>query len=93
VRLILAIAGLIAIIEAGAQAESTDRHSMKLSAMPILMYDSDTGLGFGGKAVLKDSSRLFDFLVFGSTKGEQWYAFAHSSPDPEAGRAGLAWSP
>jgi hypothetical protein len=87
-----AIALSIAIASsASGQTDSLSSHPMRLSAMPILMYDSDTGLGFGGKAVVKDSSRLFDLLVFGSTKGEQWYAFAYSSPDPETrqGRAGL----
>lgn len=56
------------------------------SAFPILNYGSDTGFGFGGKGLLKNRLRheeSFDFILFASTKGEQWYAFSFALPDPE----------
>lgn len=57
-----------------------------VSAFPIFMYDTDIGMGYGGKAkfvnyLLKKES--FDFIVFNSTKGERWYVFTFSIPDFE----------
>lgn len=57
-----------------------------ISVFPILMYDSDIGFGFGGKGVIKNHFRKnesFDLMLFGSTKGEQRYAFVFSVPDFE----------
>ncbi len=57
-----------------------------ISVFPILMYDSDIGFGFGGKGVVKNqfkSNESFDLILFGSTKGEQWYVFTFSIPDFE----------
>ena len=57
-----------------------------ISAFPVLMYDSDIGFGFGGKAVIKNQfkkNESFDFMLFGSTKGEQRYMFVFSIPDFE----------
>jgi len=56
------------------------------NAFPIIMYDSDIGFGFGGKAVLKNryqKQETIDVTIFASTKGEQWYAFQFSVPDFE----------
>lgn len=56
------------------------------SFLPILMYDSDIGLGFGIKSVWKNYLRCqesSDLLVFSSTKGEQDYALSFSFPDDE----------
>lgn len=50
------------------------------------MYDSDIGLGFGGKGVIKNHfsrNESFDLILFGSTRGEQWYVFTFSIPDLE----------
>ncbi|NQV17948.1 MAG: BamA/TamA family outer membrane protein [Armatimonadetes bacterium] len=58
----------------------------KLSVFPILMYDSDIGFGFGGKGVIKNRfkrNESFDIILFGSTRGEQWYVFTFSIPDFE----------
>lgn len=68
--------------EEGAPADKNRTHSM----LPILMYDSDIGFGFGGKGVLKNlyqKNESFDLTLFGSTKGEQWYKFSFSIPDAE----------
>ncbi len=63
------------------------------SVFPILMYDSDIGFGLGVKGVVKDLFRRgesFDGVLFGSTKGEQWYALVFSVPDQQA-RLGAAY--
>jgi hypothetical protein len=75
--LLLACAGFL-------PARGADRPSW--SAFPVVMYDSDIGVGFGGKAVLKNRFRRdesFDLILFGSSKGEQWTVFAFSVPDFE----------
>ncbi|MBN1893042.1 BamA/TamA family outer membrane protein [bacterium] len=56
------------------------------SAFPIVMYDSDIGLGIGGKGIVKNLYRKdesFDLILFGSTRGEQWAVFTFSIPDFE----------
>jgi hypothetical protein len=68
--------------------EKTDRavRRQSTSAFPILMYDSDIGFGFGGKGIVKNCLRRdesFDLILFGSSKGEQWYVFTFSIPDFE----------
>ena len=66
--------------------EISDKRKRSVSAFPILMYDLDIGLGFGGKGVLKNQFRLnesFDLMLFGSTKGEQRYFLIFSIPDFE----------
>ncbi|NIO48878.1 MAG: BamA/TamA family outer membrane protein [Candidatus Aminicenantes bacterium] len=57
-----------------------------LSAFPILMYDSDIGIGYGGKAKFVNylkRKESFDLIVFNSSKGERWYVFTFSIPDIE----------
>lgn len=57
-----------------------------VSAFPILMYDTDIGLGYGARAKFVDyikRKESFDLIVFNSTKGEKWYVFAFSIPDVE----------
>jgi outer membrane protein assembly factor BamA len=73
-----------------AQSEITDQQTTSkrrsTSVFPILMYDSDIGFGFGGKGIVKNqfqSNESFDLILFGSTKGEQWYVFTFSIPDFE----------
>ncbi|NIM58350.1 MAG: BamA/TamA family outer membrane protein [Candidatus Aminicenantes bacterium] len=56
------------------------------SAFPILMYDTDIGLGYGGRAKFVNYltwRESFDLVVFNSSKGERWYIFAFSIPDIE----------
>lgn len=68
-----------------AEARS-DVPARSLSLFPILMYDSDIGFGFGGKGIIKnhfEHDESFDLILFGSTKGEQWYMFNFSIPDKE----------
>lgn len=72
---------------ASASQESEDVDAKKsLSAFPILMYDTDIGLGYGGKAKFVNylsRKESFDFTVFNSSKGERWYVFTFSIPDIE----------
>lgn len=58
----------------------------KTEVLPILSYDTDTGLGYGAKLFLLDllhTRESFDLTVFNSTKGERWYRFVLSVPDFE----------
>jgi outer membrane protein assembly factor BamA len=57
-----------------------------VSAFPILMFDTDIGLGYGARAKFVDyinRKESFDLIVFNSTEGERWYVFAFSIPDIE----------
>jgi outer membrane protein assembly factor BamA len=64
-----------------------DQNSKKsFNVFPILMYDSDIGVGYGAKGKFvnffgKDES--FDLLLFNSTEGERTYIFVFSLPDFE----------
>jgi outer membrane protein assembly factor BamA len=72
----------------------SDIKEISWSAFPILMYDSDIGLGFGGRGIIKNlfkADESFDLILFASTLGEQWYAFTFSIPDFEI-RQGTAYS-
>jgi outer membrane protein assembly factor BamA len=56
------------------------------SAFPILMFDSDIGIGYGAKVKCVDylsQKESFDLILFNSTKGEQWYLFTFCIPDIE----------
>ncbi len=56
------------------------------SVFPILMYDTDIGVGYGGKGKIVDFLDLresFDLFLFNSSKGERTYVFTFSIPDLE----------
>jgi len=78
-------------ISAGCFSQQPDKESYKsLSVFPILMYDTDIGLGYGGKAKFVDYLRhkeSFDLILFNSSKGERWYVFTFSILDPEIRQA------
>lgn len=64
------------------------------SAFPILMYDSDIGVGYGGKLRLVSflgKKESLDLIVFNSSKGERWYVLSFSIPDFEI-RQGKAYA-
>lgn len=66
--------------------KKTQESKKSLSVFPILMYDTDIGVGYGAKAKFVDylsKRESFDFIVFNSTKGERWYVFNFSIPDIE----------
>jgi endonuclease/exonuclease/phosphatase family metal-dependent hydrolase len=58
----------------------------KMEFLPIVVYDTDIGFGYGGKAFFLNylgGVESFDAIAFNSTKGERWYRFAFSVPDRE----------
>jgi outer membrane protein assembly factor BamA len=72
-------------VYAGNDENSTDQKK-SMSVLPFIMYDTDIGLGYGGRAKFIDYLSLresFDFIIFNSTKGERWYGFLFSIPDTE----------
>ncbi len=76
----------ILVIGVNLKASAEEKIKKSLSAFPILMYDTDIGVGYGGKAKFVNylsRKESFDFIVFNSTKGERWYVFTFSWPDIE----------
>jgi endonuclease/exonuclease/phosphatase family metal-dependent hydrolase len=64
--------------------EESDR--IAWDALPIAMYDTDIGFGYGAKGKAVNTlgwNESFDLILFNSTKGERWYRFAASFPDAE----------
>jgi endonuclease/exonuclease/phosphatase family metal-dependent hydrolase len=58
----------------------------RLDPFPILMYDTDIGVGYGAKLFLLNQigrNESFDLTLFNSSKGERWYRFVISLPDFE----------
>ena len=57
-----------------------------IEPFPIVSYDTDTGVGYGAKVVLRNQFRQresFDLTLFNSSKGERWYRLVFSVPDFE----------
>lgn len=72
--------------DSGAEVLAVNQKSKTFNVFPIIMYDSDIGLGLGGRTLLKDylkKKESFDLIIFVSSKGEQWYFFQFSLPDAE----------
>jgi outer membrane protein assembly factor BamA len=64
-----------------------------VSAFPILMYDTDIGVGYGAKAKGVDylsRNESLDLILFNSTEGERWYVLTFCIPDIEI-RQGKAY--
>ena len=92
VRFALAAAALLGLaggITAQTVTEGTgipEKSYKSWSPMPIIMYDGDIGVGYGGKVKLVDflgKKESFDLILFNSSKGERWYVFTFSLPDIE----------
>jgi hypothetical protein len=84
----LALFTLMQFLRTEIRADKLDinKKSSKLNVFPIILYDSDIGLGLGGRTLLKDyyeKKESFDLLIFVSSKGEQLYMFQFSLPDAE----------
>jgi endonuclease/exonuclease/phosphatase family metal-dependent hydrolase len=85
--------GVLADVDLGRVARSAPRApsiataaKTSLEVLPILMYDTDIGAGYGLKAFVLNPlrrSESFDLTVFNSSKGERWYRFVFSLPDFE----------
>jgi len=68
---------------ARSQSEAT---ASKTEILPIVSYDTDTGLGYGAKLFVLNRVGLkesFDLVLFNSTKGERWFKLVFSVPDFE----------
>jgi outer membrane protein assembly factor BamA len=82
---------------ARAADQSPAETKRSFSGFPILMYDSDIGVGYGGKGKFVNyfgRKESLDLILFNSSKGERWYVFTFSIPDPEirqGKRYGLAF--
>ncbi|MBT3266111.1 BamA/TamA family outer membrane protein [Candidatus Poribacteria bacterium] len=66
---------------------------VKTEPMPILMYDTDVGVGYGAKLFLLNHLRRdesLDAIAFNSTKGQRWVRLLFSAPDFER-RQGSAY--
>ena len=73
-------------VPAYADVEANPKLKKSLSAFPILMYHTNIGVGYGGKAKFVNyfsKKESLDFIVFNSSKGERWYVFTFSVPDFE----------
>lgn len=72
--------------QSSASPDNTPKMKKSLSVFPILMYDTDIGVGYGGKAKFVhylSRKESFDLIVFNSSKGERWYVFTFCIPDIE----------
>jgi outer membrane protein assembly factor BamA len=60
--------------------------AISFEPLPIISYDTNTGLGYGAKAFLLNAFKTresFDLILFNSSRGERWYHFVFSVPDFE----------
>lgn len=63
-----------------------DSTTTSLEGLPILSYDTDTGLGYGAKLFLLNllgGNESLDAIAFQSSKGERWYRLVMALPDFE----------
>jgi outer membrane protein assembly factor BamA len=77
-------AGIGSFVEKPARDSSLSESTFE--GLPILMYNTDVGFGFGAKAFFLNClgrNESFDLTLFQSTKGERWYRFVFSLPDFE----------
>ncbi len=93
IRIRSLLAPLLAVLAFARPALFAEDGGKSLSLFPILMYDTDIGLGYGGRAKFVSylaKNESFDFIAFNSTKGERWFVFTFSVPDLEI-RQGRAY--
>lgn len=77
---------LIISLPAVAETARLEFSGKSFSAFPILMYNSDIGIGYGAKAKFVNylsKGESFDLMLFGSSKGERLIDFIFSKPDIE----------
>jgi endonuclease/exonuclease/phosphatase family metal-dependent hydrolase len=86
--------GLLSTIDAGTIVADVKENpdevptttKAEFEGLPILMYDTDTGFGYGVKGFFLNylgAYESFDLLAFNSTGGEGWYRAVISVPDFE----------
>lgn len=97
ILLVILLVLMFAPPPARAADQSPAETKKSFSGFPILMYDSDIGVGYGGKGKFVNyfgRKESLDLILFNSSKGERWYVFTFSIPDPEirqGKRYGLAF--
>jgi outer membrane protein assembly factor BamA len=77
-----------------ADIEQDQNETLSWDAFPILMYDTDIGVGYGGRGRIVNLLKIresFDLMLFNSSKGERTYIFKFSVPDFEI-RQGTIYS-
>jgi len=70
------------VVTAQQQPETVSR----IDPLPIAMYDTDIGFGYGAKVFFLNTlnrRESFDLIAFNSTGGECWYKLVFSVPDFE----------
>jgi endonuclease/exonuclease/phosphatase family metal-dependent hydrolase len=93
--------GMLADVELDSLHERLQQHSQDNSQrsphaiefLPIAMYDTDTGFGYGIKLFylgFAGGPESLDLTLFNSTKGERWYHLEYTWPDRER-RQGTAY--
>lgn len=78
--------GLLIILPGVSVCLGQDSGKATIEPMPILMYDTDVGFGYGAKVFLLGTlgrNESFDLILFNSTGGERWYKLVFSLPDFE----------
>ena len=68
------------------QARTAAAPQSRIEPMPIAMYDTDIGFGYGAKVFVLNTlgrQESFDLIAFNSTGGERWYKLVFSVPDFE----------
>ncbi len=78
---------MIFLVQPLFKAEETEKiKALSWDAFPILMYDTDIGVGYGGRGRIVTFLKIresFDLMLFNSSKGERTYIFKFSLPDFE----------
>lgn len=77
---------IFVVISSQADTANENKREKSLSIFPFLIYDTDSGVGYGAKAKFVGylaGKESFDFILFNSSKGERWYVFTFSTPDIE----------
>jgi outer membrane protein assembly factor BamA len=82
----IVLASFLIIRSTLGQSDSLGLIESDWEAFPILNYDTDVGLGYGGKGYFYNffgKKESFDLTIYNSTKGERWYQVIYSIPDKQ----------
>ncbi len=92
--LLVTIFASIMIVVKAQESDTLKVAAKSIEPLPIAMYDTDVGFGYGAKAFFLNqlnTNESFDVVLFNSTKGERWYRIVYSIPDFEI-RQGKVYS-
>jgi outer membrane protein assembly factor BamA len=77
---------MVLLLSSDAETSQLEAKGKSLSVFPILMYDTDIGVGYGAKGKFVSylsQKESFDLTLFGSSRGERLIDFTFSIPDFE----------